>query len=474
MIVVLISGALDSGQSTLISPEDLLEKVNLEAESSWQSIYIQDQKIGYANSILKPLQQGGYEISEFSLIEGAMMGTQQSMRLWMSITADSALALVDFEGEVDAGAYSTSYEGRVSDMVLSVKVTTSGNTIERFFPAPEPIYLSQVIKPLIQSGKFNEGDSLKLAGFDPISMKMQDMFIIGGEKSNKEFDGLEIPVRKLTTTMAGLSSVLYVDNHGNTVAEYGPMGMTLKQETSEQALDMGSGIGDVDFLSLFSIKPIGIIKDPRNSTKIHYKVSGVPLELITSASDRQKIIDDAEDLIEVSIDPEPSLVNEDEFVKYTSDAPLIECRDQKIIDAAVLAVTGCKDRLDSLNHLSDWVFNNVKKKLSAGIPSALAVLITREGDCNEHSTLFIAMARAVGIPAKMQLGVVYQDGRFYYHAWTAAWVDKRWIEFEPTFGLERADAARIALASGDLSNAIDLAGAIGQIEIEIIDSLNTR
>ncbi|MCF7811810.1 transglutaminase-like domain-containing protein [bacterium] len=469
-----MSGVLDSGQNTLVSPEDILEDVQLEAESSWLSIYIQDQKIGYANSVLKPLPQGGYEISEFSLIEGAMMGAQQSMRMWMNINADSALALVSFKGAVDAGAYSTSYEGSVSKRVLSVKITTSGNPVERFFPAPEPIYLSQVVKPLIQSGKFNEGDSLKLAGFDPVSMKMQDMFIVAGEKLKKEIDGEEIPVRKLTTTMEGLSSTLYVDDDGNTVVEYGPMGMVMKQESSEKALIMNDRIGDVDFLSLYSIKPIGSIRDPRSAAIMRYKVSGVSLEQVTSASDRQKIIDDTDGLIEVNIDSEPVQLTDKELTKFTSDAPLIECRDKQIIYAAVLAVAGGQDRLDSLNRLSDWVFKNVKKKMSAGIPSALAVLTTREGDCNEHSTLFVAMARAVGIPAKMQLGVVYQDGSFYYHAWTAAYVDKRWIEYEPTFGLERADAARIALASGDLSNAIELAGAIGQIEIEIIDSVKTR
>ncbi len=344
MIVVLVSGVLDSGQNTLVSPEDLLENVQLEAESSWLSIYINNQKIGYANSVLKPLPNGGYEISEFSLIEGAMMGAQQSMKMSMNITADSALALVSFEGAVDAGAYSTSYEGCVSDRVLSVKLTTSGNTIERFFPAPEPIYLSQVVKPLIQSGKFTEGDSLKLAGFDPISMKMQDMFIVAGEKLKKEIDGTEIVVRKLTTTMEGLSSALYVDDDGNTVVEYGPMGMVMKRETSEQALIMNDRIGDVDFLSLYSIKPVGSIENPRSATVMHYKVSGVSLNLITSASDRQKIIDDTDGLIEVNIDPEPTQLTNGEFSKFTSDAPLIECRDKKIIDAAVLATAGGQDR----------------------------------------------------------------------------------------------------------------------------------
>jgi len=120
--------------------------------------------------------------------------------------------------------------------------------------------------------------------------------------------------------------------------------------------------------------------------------------------------------------------------------------------------------------LSQWVFKAVKKRPSAGLPSALAVLETRQGDCNEHSMLFTALARSAGIPARLELGLVYQAGRLYYHAWPAAWVRDRWIEFEPTFGLKRADAARIALAAGNLGDSIELAGAIGRIKVEILEA----
>jgi len=68
------------------------------------------------------------------------------------------------------------------------------------------------------------------------------------------------------------------------------------------------------------------------------------------------------------------------------------------------------------------------------------------------------------------LGVVYQEGRFYYHAWPAAMVEGRWVEFEPTFGDRRADAARIALAAGDMSTASKLATIIGNLKIEIVEA----
>jgi len=152
------------------------------------------------------------------------------------------------------------------------------------------------------------------------------------------------------------------------------------------------------------------------------------------------------------------------------DAPFIESRESAVKIAAAEAMSGGSSRADSLDKLSDWVFRSVAKKPSAGIPSALAVLKTRSGDCNEHSVLFTALARSMAIPTRIQLGAVYQAGRFFYHAWPACLIDGIWVEFEPTFGDHRADAARISLANGDLSAAGQLAGAIGNIQIEIIET----
>ena len=56
------------------------------------------------------------------------------------------------------------------------------------------------------------------------------------------------------------------------------------------------------------------------------------------------------------------------------------------------------------------------------IPNALEVLQSKKGDCNEHTVLFNAFARAAGIPAKTVVGVVYLRGAFYYHAWSEVWL----------------------------------------------------
>jgi hypothetical protein len=458
-----------SGQAGgLRGPEELLVATKLSAESTWMGVLVGGTKVGYINSELTPLPNGGYEIAEISRMSGAMMGSQQLMRLQMNVRTDSTLALVSFKGRLDSNPYNTEFEGEHSDRVLKLRLTAGGKTTERVLAAPEPIYLSQAIKPLLGAGRLGAGDSLKLAGFDPLGMEMQDMVVTGAEPQNHMLFGSNVFARKLTTRMSGFESTLYVDSEGEALAEYGPLGIVLRKMRMEEALTDDDAGGVIDFLDLFAVIPKGMISDSRSVRFARFRVSGVTADQLRSASSRQKV--DTAGVLTVDANPNSIPVMKEVEPSTLKDAPFIESRDPAIFAAAAEAVRGGVSRADSLERLAHWVFTTVEKKPSAGLPSAIAVLRTRSGDCNEHTTFFTALARSLGIPTRIELGVVYQSGRFFYHAWPASLVDNRWEEFEPTFGDRRADASRIALACGDLSSASELAGVIGKIEIEILET----
>ena len=78
----------------------------------------------------------------------------------------------------------------------------------------------------------------------------------------------------------------------------------------------------------------------------------------------------------------------------------------------------------------------------------------------------MALLRAAGIPSKTLAGLVYLDGAFYYHAWVGAYVGE-WIAIDPTLGIFPADAARLKLTEGDLSQMVKILQAVGKIEIEV-------
>ena len=93
----------------------------------------------------------------------------------------------------------------------------------------------------------------------------------------------------------------------------------------------------------------------------------------------------------------------------------------------------------------------------------------KRGDCNEHAVLLAALARAVGIPSKILVGVVYNDGSFYYHAWNSLWVG-RFLDVDATFGQFPADATHVKLLEGDLDQQVAVARLIGKLRIEVIEA----
>jgi transglutaminase-like putative cysteine protease len=130
------------------------------------------------------------------------------------------------------------------------------------------------------------------------------------------------------------------------------------------------------------------------------------------------------------------------------------------------------DAAAAAKKLVDWMFRNLAKEATVSVPSALQVLESRKGDCNEHAVLYAALARAMGLPARMVAGAVYMPaddgsaGAFYYHAWNQVWLG-RWVAVDPTFGQFPADATHVALVEGGPDKDIALIGMLGRIRFEV-------
>ena len=103
------------------------------------------------------------------------------------------------------------------------------------------------------------------------------------------------------------------------------------------------------------------------------------------------------------------------------------------------------------------------------IPNALDALSSREGDCNEHSSLTVALLRAVGIPARVEVGIVYVGGAFYYHAWIGIFMGGRWIASDPTFGQFIADPTHIKLEYGGFEEQAKLYKVINKLKISVLE-----
>jgi transglutaminase-like putative cysteine protease len=117
--------------------------------------------------------------------------------------------------------------------------------------------------------------------------------------------------------------------------------------------------------------------------------------------------------------------------------------------------------------INTWVHDSITSRVTFGVPNALQVLKTGTGDCNEHTQLFVALARAIGLPARIAAGLAYVDGKFHYHAWPEVLLGD-WVAVDPTFGQFPADAAHIRFVIGGLPRQTELLRLMGNLQIDVL------
>jgi hypothetical protein len=91
-----------------------------------------------------------------------------------------------------------------------------------------------------------------------------------------------------------------------------------------------------------------------------------------------------------------------EIRMYLVPSPKIESRDPKIRELAKTIGEDKEKAWDKVEAIYDWVRSKVKYKVKSGkARSALIVLKDGNGDCEEFSSLFVAICRAADIPARI-------------------------------------------------------------------------
>lgn len=157
----------------------------------------------------------------------------------------------------------------------------------------------------------------------------------------------------------------------------------------------------------------------------------------------------------------------DRWSDELATTPLIQVNDPEIERVAREVAGATDDALDVAKRLNEWVYDRLEKRITMSVPSARQVLEAGRGDCNEHTVLYVALARAAGLPARTAAGLVYVNGRFYYHAWPEVWLD-RWVPVDPTLGQFPADASHLRFVVGGLARQVELVRLIGQLRLDVV------
>ncbi len=403
----------------------------------------------------------------------------------------------DFSFELTAGAGPIKATGRVdgdSIVTLIVRAGTAKPDTQRV-PVDGPVLLPTLIPLAVALGGSPEvGQTVTLPVLDPVAMSARPLSLtIDAETLFVVHDSATIDTAAgrwlgaLPDTVRAWHVVpsagttfqpAWVDEQGRVVESTQFGSLMLRRMPYELAFEnwrresrRGTPVTtDRDILETTAIAAKKRVT--RGVPRFRVRLKNVDLTGYDLDGGRQQLRGDTLTVIRETLAQLPryrlSSADRERFPAETSPEPLVQSREPAIAFAATEVAGPDRTALVVAERLNTWVHRTLTKRITFGIPSALQVLRARSGDCNEHTQLYVAMARAAGLPARVATGLAYIDGKFYYHAWPEVFVGE-WIAVDPTLGQFPANATHLRFALGGLGRQIDLLRLIGNLEIDVID-----
>lgn len=445
--------------------------------AQWRGVYYRGEKIGFTVSQVQATDDG-FELLEDGRLQFSLLGATTAAILKTTAHVDRDFQLKSFDFSLDPGTGPMSIKGRLDGLDLTLDIgSPSGTRSETRRLAESPALMLSVGRRLASEGLV-AGTTKQWMVFDPASMKNAPVKIdIGAREVVNTGNRRPIPAFKVQMTFSGLTSTSWITDTGEIVREESPMGLISVLEPQDQAVTLAvpSQMRE-DMLAAASIVPRMPLRqrivETRDVTKLRLRLTGADLSSADLQGAGQRVDGDVIELIDprqLKAERVPGDLDQyrraEPFIE--SDAPEIRAEAERM----VAGVTGTRDRVERLtrevNHLLD-------KKPTVSLPSALEVLRTKVGDCNEHTVLFVALARSLGIAARINVGLVYVHGAFYYHAWPEVFIDEGkdqglWLPVDPTLNQFPADATHVRLARGGLEKQAAIIPLIGRAQMTITD-----
>lgn len=447
---------------------------------SWMQIFFQDQVVGYSHTWLDAQPENSedtYAIRNRTIVVINLLGERHVVNIMTMAWLDDQYRLRRFGFAMSSGQYRTRIEGRrITEQSFRVEVTGAAETRSFSVDIPENAVLYSPMTELALA-RLRPGQSLTISTLDPVTLMAANLHAIAKARETIIVDGRTNDALKVEIDFQGVSMTTWIDSEGRALRQETPMGWVMEARSSETVdttrFDAGAS---ADMMSAFAVQCSSQINRPREASGLELRMH-VPAGVWTVWSGpRQsaRLENETIAMLQLREQQEPKQSKSlaeislaEGCKEFLAASPFIQADNPQVLGMARIIIGNETNAWAAACAIHDWVFAKIEKTTAISLPSALDVLKERKGDCNEHTYLFVALARAAGIPARVHVGLVYQNNAFYYHAWPAVFVGE-WIEMDPTFGQRIVDATHITLLTGELQVQIRLAALFGRLFIDVV------
>jgi len=450
-----------------------------------------NQQIGFASSTIDTAEST-ITVSDYFVADLPVGGKARRATARTNVTLSRALRVRDFDLALETEGPPIRATGRVDGDSTLVLAITSGNAKPdtQRVALSGPILLPTLVPIAVALGERPKvGKRYVLPIFDPASMspknvgidvRAESLFVLDDSSAYDSTTGrwhgvLPDTIRAWqvsSETGGGFSG--WIDEQGR-IVETTQLGLDLRRLPYEVAFE--NWRSDAGKLAVTSGRDIlettAIAANERMDGRVDslaVRLTGVDLTGFDLNGERQRLSHDTLSIAPVNARTLAAVYRLPSMTMraFTQSEPLLQSDDPRIKALARTIVGNERDPHIVAEKLNQWVHDSIAARITFGVPSAVQVLRTRAGDCNEHTQLYVALARSLGLPARIAAGLAYVDGKFYYHAWPEVLL-RDWVAVDPTFGQFPADAAHLRFVIGGLTRQTELLRLMGSLHIDVLN-----
>ena len=449
--------------------------------SDWMGTYFKGKKLGFSFAKMK-VTKNGITVNSKSFFRLKSEGVNQSTTFNQVTHLTPDLRLREFSLAQEILGQRQKVDAHIENRKLVYRVVGLGFDKTQSIPfhpntAPSSTFLLKIIRDGIQVGK---------QGKIPIFMEAFQMLVdleyeILRTESIK-YDDKPVETFVILHQVAGMVSTLWVTANGTVIKEITSQGFESHREPEHIARDLGDEVMTVgSLITLSLVKPGREIPHPSKKRRMKMILSKMRSPDLIPEDHRQKVLQSKKSadgtytsVLLVNSEPKklarslPRPVSGFDHPEFLDDSAEVQSKHPLIRNLAKELVGETSNAWKASKQINLWVYNYLEKELVDSV-SALNALNERKGECQSHTYLFTALARAAGIPTRIVNGLVYssQLQGFLYHAWPEVYVGE-WRTLDPTFGQDIVDATHIKLSQGEKESQFKLMEFIGKIQIELI------
>jgi len=448
------------------------------------------QQVGYASTTIDTLPDA-IRVENVFVLDVAALGALHRTTARSITMLSRALRLQSVEATFDGDLGEFAAHGRVlGDTVLSIAIVSAGDSQMTRIPLRGPITLPTLLPlRLAFGGELRSGRSYTARLFDPLLLTGRDVTArVAAESTLVVSDSADLDSTTMTwvpehfdTVRAfridqdanGIPASSWIDAQGRVVlastdgADH--QGFAMERAAFEVVYEnfkhrdtarvaRSSANPELNDIVPVTALAAGVHDNPQPRASMRVLRGDGDTGLVLQAS-----------ALQAHAAPYRLPSRDTALAHWLSPEPLIQSHDPRIAAQARQIIGRERSPAAVAELLTHWVHRSLRRSMPSpgSAPSAVKVLETRQGDCNEATTLYVALARSTGLPARTVSGLLYLNGRFYYHAWAEIYLND-WIAVDPTFDQFPADAAHLRIAAGGLARQVELVPLIGRLTLEVL------